>query len=111
MSFGAQDQQGASKRTIRQCFKGRLDSVLFDDVCPNRHAVSVSPNDGIHVLDGTVIIRVFRTDHNVVCLELGRYIKYTGCPQWKASLNTYLSVNLDDDPMDGEAMGKDLRRL
>jgi hypothetical protein len=73
--FRCSGSAGASERTIRQRFKGRPDAVLFDDVCPNGHAVSVSPNDGIRVLDGTVIVGVFWTDHNIVCLVLGRYIK------------------------------------
>lgn len=76
MSLGAQAQQGASERTVRQRFKGGPDAVLFDDVCPDGHAVSVSPNDGIRVLDGTVVIGVFRTDHNIMCLELGGYVKW-----------------------------------
>lgn len=48
--------------------------MLFDDVRPNGHAVGVSPNDGVRVLDGPVILGIFRTDYDIVCLERGRYI-------------------------------------
>lgn len=69
MPFDARVSQGASERTVRQRLKGGPDAVLFDDVCPNGHAVGVSPNDGIRVPERAVVLGVFRTDYNIVCLE------------------------------------------
>lgn len=68
--------KGLYGRTVRQRFKGGGDAVLFDDVRPNGDAVGVSPDDGVRVLDGAVILGVFWTDHNIVCLERGQGVSY-----------------------------------
>lgn len=67
-------QQEVSERTVCQRFKGGCDAILFDDVRPSGHTVGVSPNDGVRVLDCTMVLGIFRTDDNIVCLERGRCV-------------------------------------
>lgn len=94
-------------RTVRVHFKGGGDPVPFDNVCTSGHAVGVPPDDSVGVFDGAMILGVFWTDHNIVRLERPMCISASGCVgiSWSS---THLSVDLDDDPMDGETTRKNL---
>lgn len=60
---------GASRRTICQCFKGGRNAIPRYNVFTDGYAVGVSPNDSVCVLDVAVVLGVFRTDYDIVCLK------------------------------------------
>lgn len=94
-------------RTVFPRFKRGGDSILFDDMLPGWNAVGVSPDDSVRVLDHVVILGVFRTNHNIVSLKRGR--DRLASHVIMSSSSIYLSIDLDNDPMEGDAMWKDLR--